>query len=113
MLAALAPSIARGFDALTSRWLAPKELRPANVNELVAVKNADNERLRIVLQADTAGESYRWVAAIKQLQRPVVIVVLLVAFVHDPDVPAISAMFQTITFYLFGERVTLPSRTKH
>ena len=112
MLAALAPTVARVFDAAVNRWIVPNKIKPASVDEVVALKNADNERLRIILQADTAGESYRWVAAIKQLQRPVVVVVLLAAFVNSPEISSLSIMFQTVSWYLFGERVTLPSRTK-
>jgi len=113
MLAALAPTVARVFDAAINRWIVPDQIKPASVDEVVALKATDNERLKIILQADTAGESYRWVAAIKQLQRPLVIVVLLGAFVANPDSAMLSTIFQTVTWYLFGERVTLPSRVKH
>jgi hypothetical protein len=106
ILAALAPTAVKAVDAGIQRWLVPDTIKPANVADAVALATADTEKLKTILNADTAGETYKWVEAIRKLQRPIVVFATLAVFLSNPANQTISAVFQTIMWYLFGERIT-------
>lgn len=110
MLAALAPSGVQVVNSLVQRWIAPDAIKPTSVAEAVQLTAADTEKLRVITQADVGGETYKWVEAIRKLQRPVVVFATLAAFLYSPDVSVIADVFQVVMWYLFGERVRMLPR---
>jgi hypothetical protein len=106
MLAALAPTAVRTADALIQRYIVPDTIKPATVEQAVALANVDVEKLRIVTQADAGGDTYKWVEAVRKLQRPVVVFATLAAFLYNPAEQAVAELFQVVMWYLFGERIT-------
>jgi len=106
ILAALAPTVVKAVDAGVQRWMAPDSIKPLNVADAVALENADTEKLKAIYGADAGGETYKWVEAIRKLQRPVVVFATLAAFICNPGQQAVSEVFQTVMWYLFGERIT-------
>jgi hypothetical protein len=105
MLAAFGPTLVKLFDAGVQKWIVPDQIKPTNVADAVALGNLDIEKLRIVTGADVGGETYKWVEAIRKLQRPIVVFATLAAFLLKPDQQAVAEIFQVVMWYLFGERV--------
>ena len=114
MLAALGPSVVKVFDAAVQRWVVPDKIKPATVAEAATLAGIEIERLRIATAADSAGETYKWVEALRKLQRPVVVYAALFSFLMQPDNQTVAAIFQVVMWYLFGERLLLktPQVTK-
>lgn len=104
MLAALMPSAVKLGDALVQRYIVPDKIKPASVAEAVQLAQAENERIKIITSADSSGETYKWVEAVRKLQRPIVVFVTLGAFVANPLNEVIANLFSTVMWYLFGER---------
>lgn len=107
ILAAFAPVVVKAGEALVQRFIAPNSVKPTSVADLVTLQNLDLERFRILQEADKGGDTYKWVEAVRKLQRPVVVFVTLSAFVYNPNEPVTAALFSTVMFYLFGERVMM------
>lgn len=107
LLAALAPVVVKAGEAVVQRFIAPTSVKPTCVADLVTLQGLENERFRILQDADKGGEAYPWVEAVRKLQRPVVVFSTLGAFLYDPTNVTVSAMFSCVMFYLFGERVML------
>jgi hypothetical protein len=105
MLAAFAPTLVKLFDAGVQRFIVPDQIKPTNVQDAIQLGNLDLEKLRIVTGADAGGETYKWVEAIRKLQRPIVVLATLAAFLIRPDQQAVAEIFQVVMWYLFGERV--------
>lgn len=106
MLAAFAPTLVKVFDAAVQRFIVPDSIKPANVEQAIQLANVDIEKLRIITQADATGETYKWVEALRKLQRPIVVFATLAAFIYNPQQAAVSQIFQVVMWYLFGERIT-------
>lgn len=111
MLAALAPVVVEAGKAAVQKWMAPDQVKPLNVDDLLKVKQFDLEYFRAVTQADQGGETYPWVEAIRKLQRPFVVAAVLMtwAWLHlsnqtGVDVGTVDNMASVIGFYLFGDR---------
>ena len=113
MFAMFGPTVVKAAEGLYQRFVAPDKVKPTTIADAVALGNLDNEKLKIITQADTSGETYRWVEAIRKLQRPVVVFATLAAFLWKPDQQDVALIFQTVMWYLFGERVgiNLPKKT--
>lgn len=107
MLAAFGPTLVKVGEGIYQRYVAPDTIKASTVAEQVQLINADTEKLRVISQADASGETYKWVEAIRKLQRPVVVFATLAAFLANPAENAVSEIFQTVMWYLFGERVAL------
>jgi hypothetical protein len=105
MLAMFGPTLVRAVEGVYQRYVAPTTVKPTTIAEQIQVITADTEKLRVITQADAGGETYKWVEAIRKLQRPIVIFATLAAFLYNPNEVAVSAIFQTVMWYLFGERV--------
>lgn len=105
LLATFAPVVVRAGNALVQHFLAPYAVKPTSVAEVVQLRQLELDHFRVLQDADKGGESYRWVEAIRKLQRPAVVVGLGVAFMLHPESQNAANMFSVVTFYLFGERV--------
>lgn len=104
MLAALMPSALKLGDALVQRFIVPDKIKPASVAEAVQLAQVENERIKLIQGADSAGATYPWVEAVRKLQRPIVVFVTMGAFVANPANEVVANLFGCVMWYLFGER---------
>lgn len=104
MLAALAPSVVKVFDSAIQRWITPDHIKPSSIAEVIELGKLENAKLEMILKADSSGETYKWVEAIRKLQRPTVVISTLAAMIAHPDIELFGQLFQVIMWYLFGER---------
>lgn len=116
LLAAFAPALVDGVKALVHKYLAPKEFKPATVEEYKTMRDADLSWFNAVNNAGGSGATYPWVEAVKQLQRPAVAAAVLGtwAVVHliAPGVEhvAVDNAASIVSLYLFGDRTLLYAR---
>jgi len=111
ILSSLLPLVTEGGKALINKFFGePKEsFRPANVDQAVKLYHAENEKLKTLYSLGNSGETYKWVEAVKQLQRPLVIVGILGTWIYMhgfglPDTGTVDNMASAVGFYLFGDR---------
>lgn len=104
ILAVFAPVAVDAVRGIVNRYMTPDTIKPSSIAEVIQIRQLDIEQFKIMQQADSAGETFRWVEAIRKLQRPAVVIGLLVAFIYNPESSAISTAFQAVGWYLFGER---------
>ena len=111
MLAALAPVVVEAGKAAVQKWMAPNQVKPLNVEDMLKMKQFDLEYFKTIAQADTGGETYMWVEAVRKMQRPFVVIAVLGtwAWLHiaNPsgiDVGTVDNMASVVGFYLFGDR---------
>lgn len=104
ILAVLAPVVVDAGRAAVNRWITPDSVKPTNIDDVVKLRELDLKQFGIMQTADSAGETYKWVEAIRKLQRPAVVIGLLVSFCLHPESKDIASAFQAIGWYLFGER---------
>lgn len=114
-LTALGPLAVDLGKAAISRWVAPDTYRPGNIDEWVRMRDSDLALFKAMSDAGGMEPSYPWVAAIKQLMRPAVALLVLgvwatmhlfAASLHlTPDAVAAADNFAgCIGFYMFGDR---------
>ena len=114
---AFIPVIADGARGLFARFNGDAGAAPQNVEEAVRLREADTARLVALAQLDQVGDTYKWVNAVKGLQRPFVIASVFAAYVYarltmdvmPPDLVDYTAM---VGFYLFGDRVNMYARRR-
>lgn len=109
LLAAAAPLMGEAARAAIQRWIAPDQVKPITVDDYTKMKQADMEWFKAITTADAGGETYRWVEAIRKLQRPFVVIAVLGAWAYchgvaQADTNAVDNMASVVGFYLFGER---------
>ena len=113
--AALLPVATDGVRAIINRVTGGAGANPANVAERIELQNADTERLRALAALEQTGDTYRWVNAVKALQRPLAVSVVLACyasarFLLDEMPEDLISYAGAVTFYLFGERTNLYAR---
>lgn len=106
ILAGLLPLGVEAGKALIQRYIAPDQVKPATFTDLLELKRMD---LQLWQAMQGGGEqSYLWVAAIRQLQRPVFVCGVLSAWCWQAATGEPSAtvanMASAVGFYLFGDR---------
>jgi hypothetical protein len=114
LLPSLLPAVADGARGLFARLFKGKGAQPQNVTEVIALMNADTEKLKTLAALDApSGDSYKWVNAVRSLQRPVVSGAVIIGYllacygVGDPSQGTVDTLAQyasMVTFYLFGDR---------
>ncbi len=113
-LAAFAPLVVEGGKALISRFLAPAEMKPATVEQYVAMRRVDVDLFQAINGAGGAGESYRWVEAVVRLQRPIVAAAVMAtwaySYIGGTPSPALDNAAGAVGFYLFGDRTLFYAR---
>lgn len=118
MFAAVAPIAVEAGRAAIARWLTPDQVKPANVDELLKIKDHDLKFFQTLTQADQGGETYPWVEAIRKLQRPFVVATVLFTwmFMHlavsEMDTTTVDNMASAVGFYLFGDRTMFYVKNK-
>ncbi len=106
-LAALLPLGIEAGKYAIQRWLAPETVKPGTFAEMLELQRIELERFKSMQGGAEA--SYRWVAAVRELQRPVFSAVVIGAWVYQaavlPEVnDTVANMASAVAFYLFGER---------
>lgn len=114
MLAGLLPLGVEAGKALIQRFLAPDQVKPLDFGQLLQLKEMEL-RQWLAMQGGDA-PSYPWVAAVRQLQRPVFVVLVAStwcwqAFSGEPSA-AVSNMASAVGFYLFGDRTLFYAKGK-
>lgn len=112
LLAGLIPIFTEAGKAAVNRWIVPDAVKPANVSELLQMRSADIELFKALSDAGGTGDSYPWVTAVRQLQRPFVVLVVLLAWCALHLAPAVGSgalsmvdnFAASIGFYLFADR---------
>ena len=110
MLAALAPVVVEAGKAAVQRWIAPDQVKPVSVDDYLKMKTYDLEYFKTLVAADSGGDTYPWVEAIRKLQRPFVVLAVLGTWaaihlaVTPLDTTTVDNMASVIGFYLFGDR---------
>jgi hypothetical protein len=107
--AALLPVLSDGIRGIFTRVTGGAGALPTNVEEVVSLQEADTRRLEALARLDTYGETYKWVNAVRALQRPVVVAAVMATYVGvrfslDVMPEDLTAYASAITFYLFGDR---------
>jgi len=114
ILAALGPLAVDLGKSLISRFIAPTEMKPANVDEYIRMRQADLEMYKAMNDAGGTNPSYPWVEAIVRLQRPAVAAIVLLTWAgltaSGQSSAAVDNFAAAIGFYLFGDRTLFYSR---
>lgn len=114
ILAALGPLAVDLGKALISRFIAPDQMKPANVDEYIKMRQADLDMYKAMNDAGGTNPSYPWVEAIVRLQRPAVAAIVLLTWAgltaSGQSSPAVENFAAAIGFYLFGDRTLFYSR---
>jgi len=105
-LAALLPLGVEAGKAMIQRWLAPEQVKPLTFSDMLELKRLDLEQWKAMQGGDAP--SYLWVAAIRQLQRPIFIAGVLTVWgwqsIGGAPSETVTNMASAVGFYLFGDR---------
>jgi hypothetical protein len=108
ILAALAPLGIEAGKAAIHKWMAPEQLKPATVEDYQKMKAVDLEFFKTLTQADSGGDTYPWVEAVRKLQRPFVTLAVLSTWAYCKTagvaIEGVDNMAAAVGFYLFGDR---------
>jgi dsRNA-specific ribonuclease len=106
ILAGLLPLGVEAGKAAIQRWLAPDQAKPLDFNQVLELKRLELEQWKAMQGGDAP--SYQWVAAIRQLQRPLFAAAVVLAWcgqaVAGEPSPTVANMAAAVGFYLFGDR---------
>lgn len=105
-LAALLPLGVEAGRALIQRFIAPDQVKPATFSDLLELRRLDADMWRTMQGGDA--QSYLWVAAVRQLQRPLFVAGVLAVWGYQAATGEVSDtvanMAGCVGFYLFGDR---------
>jgi len=115
---ALIPVATDGIRALINKLTGGAGAKPANVEEVVTLMEAETKRLEALAKIDQAGANVSgWVNNIRALQRPGAAALIIVGYMSsfwlaaDPEVVNnLGTYAQMVTFYLFGDRTYMYMR---
>lgn len=114
ILAALGPLAVDLGKSLISRFIAPDQFKPANIDEYVKMRETDLNMFTAMNNAGGANPSYPWVEAVVRLMRPSVAVIVLGVWgysrIYGSASPEIDNFAAAIGFYLFGDRTLFYSK---
>jgi hypothetical protein len=104
-LAALLPLGIEAGKAAIQRWLAPEQVKPVDFGQALELRRLELDHFKAM---QGGGESYRWVAAVRELQRPIfsagVLAVWAWQAASGEPAPDVVNMASAVGFYLFGDR---------
>jgi hypothetical protein len=114
------PAIGDGLRGAIAKLTGSAGAQPQNIGEVIQLMNAEVERLKVLAQLDSGGETYRWVEAIRKLQRPLIAMVVLIAWAlaaiggygGQVALDITTQLAQIVFSYLFGERAYLATKKK-
>lgn len=114
ILAALGPLAVDLGKSLISRFIAPDQFKPANIDEYVKMRETDLSMFQAMNNAGGANPSYPWVEAIVRLQRPLVGAIVLGVWgylkLQGSTTESVDNFAAAIGFYLFGDRTLFYSK---
>lgn len=114
ILAVLGPLAVDLGKSLISRFIAPDELKPANVDEYIKMREFDLRMFEAMNQAGGANNSYPWVEAIVRLMRPAVGAIVLGTWallkLNGQESYSVDNFASAVGFYLFGDRTLFYAR---
>jgi hypothetical protein len=118
IFAALAPFVVDLGKSLVAKYVAPDEFKPSTIEQYTAMRALDLEMFKVMNAAPA--NTYPWVAAIREVQRPLVVFVVFGtwAAVHMgwAALPAgiepatLENLAGAVGVYLFGDRTLFYSR---
>lgn len=73
LLGALGPLLGKLGSAAIDRWVRPDQFKPATIDDVAKMAQIEIDRFKAMNEAGGAQPSFPWVAAVIQLQRPVVV----------------------------------------
>lgn len=109
ILSALMPLLVQGGKAAINKWLGSENFKPASIEEYEKLKDKEIQLFKAVNEAGGNNPSYAWVEAIVRLQRPFVVMCVLLTWVYAysqgwEEMDAVNNAAAIVSFYLFGER---------
>lgn len=112
-LAALLPLGIEAGKYAIQRWLAPQTVKPGTFAELLQLRQLELEQFKAMQGGSEA--SYPWVAAVRELQRPLFAAAVLGVWVYQAGLQGdvshtVANMASAVGFYLFGDRTLFYSR---
>jgi|GEM_PF-3259736 len=114
ILAALGPLAVDLGKSLISRFIAPAQFKPANIDEYVKMQETDLNMFTAINNAGGTNPSYPWVEAIVRLMRPGVAIIVLGSWAYltisGGSSSTVDNFASAIGFYLFGDRTLFYSK---
>ena len=112
VIPALLPAAADGVRAIFNKFTGGAGAKPANVDEVVTLMQAETARLEALAKIDSAaGNVSAWVNNARALQRPVAVVLIISGYLGSIVLMSDGAVIDNlasyanmVTFYLFGDR---------
>lgn len=106
-LAAFLPLGVEAGKALIQRYIAPDQVKPLDLPQLLQLKQIELQQWQAMQGGDAP--SYPWVAAIRQLQRPFFVSIIVTTWCVQvlsagQASDAVTNMASAAGFYLFGDR---------
>lgn len=106
-LAAFLPLGVEAGKALIQRYIAPDQVKPLTFQDWLQVQQMQLEQWKAMQGGDAP--SYPWVAAIRQLQRPFFVSIIVTTWCVQvlsagQASDAVTNMASAAGFYLFGDR---------
>ena len=107
-LAAFGPLAVELGKALIAKFVTPDTFKPSNVQDWLAMRQADVDLFRAINEAGGGNSGVPWVESFVRLQRPAVATIVLgtwaASHVLSFESPAINNFAGAVGFYLFGDR---------
>ena len=113
------PVLSDGLRGFFARATDNAGAAPQNAEEYIRVLEAETARLQALAEMERTGETFKWVNAIRALQRPFAVVAVLGAYTSvvvfgtetNPEaVDYLRVFAQSAVFYLFGDRTNWHSQ---
>ena len=111
LIPSLIPVAVDGVRGLINKLTGGAGAKPSNPADVVKLMEAETKRLQALANLEGTGQTYKWVEAVRKLQRPFYGLASLVMYMWaiSSDVDAattaeISQWVQMFGFYLFGDR---------
>lgn len=119
MFAAVIPLVTDLGKGAIARWINP-EAKPANVDEVIKLRQSEIDRLRALAELDKAsGGASQWVNNVRDIQRPFAVAAsvlmfagCLIASAPDNYLELTANLAASAMFYLFGDRTLMYSKRK-
>ena len=108
LLAVFGPLAVEAGKSLISRFVAPKEFKPATIDQYVAMRKLDLEIFTTMNNVGGSDPSYPWVSAIVRLMRPILATIILgtwaVLKFNGSSDESVDSFAGAVGFYIFGDR---------
>lgn len=114
LLAVFGPLVVDAGKAAVSRFIAPKEFKPATIEQYESMRRLDLEMFKSMNDAGGTNPTYQWVEAVVRLMRPTVALIVLLTWSYlklsGNTTDSVDNFCAAIGFYLFGDRTLFYAR---